>query len=305
MRKILKVRKPSDYSAWVGQTDPHDLVSVIDYSEVSPVRLSLNSYDVYGIFLQGDDGSLDLTYGARRYDYCVGDLICVAPGQLGGQEDTGEAIEMSGWALLFHPDLLQGTGLEKDIKSFSFFEYRVNEALHMTPGERDVIIHLLKLLKEELKCPADSVQNRIIVGFINIILRYCERFYHRQFMSSPALNSDILTRFEAFVREYFESGEQSKRGVLTLQHCAQGLNMSPNYLGDLIKKTTGRTAGNYIKQQMVQRARNLLMSGLNSSQVAYELGFEYPQHFARMFKKLTGETPTEYCRRRTESPGAR
>ncbi|MDE6396135.1 MAG: AraC family transcriptional regulator, partial [Muribaculaceae bacterium] len=160
MRKILKISKPSDYSKWVGQSDdPHSLVSVIDYSSLSPVRFSLNNYDVYGLFLQGDDDSYALSYGAGVYDYRAGTLICVAPGQLGGKEDNGEVFDMNGWAVLFHPDILQGTGLEKDIKTFSFFDYRVNEALHMSEEERNTIIEIIKQLRTELHNPSDEVQN--------------------------------------------------------------------------------------------------------------------------------------------------
>ena len=169
MSKILKVNKPSDYSSWVGQTDPHDLVCVIDYSEVSPVRHSLNNYGVYGLFLQGNEKGMELVYGTGKYDYQEGTLICVAPGQLGGKEDNGEWVHLSGWAVLFHPDVLQGTALEKDIRDFSFFDYRINEALHMTAEERDVMIALIKQLDNELKFPRDSMQNRIIVGFLNIV----------------------------------------------------------------------------------------------------------------------------------------
>lgn len=304
MSRILKVSKPSDYSAWVGQTDPHELVSVIDYTALSPVRSSLNSYGVYGLFLQGDDAALDLVYGAGKYDYQAGTLICVAPGQLGGKEDDGELINLTGWAVLFHPDLLQGTGLEKEIKNFSFFDYRINEALHMTSEERDIMVELMRQLRHELEFPSDHIQNRIIVGFINLLLRYAQRFYDRQFMTRKVANSDILSRFEEFLKEYFDSDRQLDCGLPTIQHCAERLNMSPNYLGDVIRKTTGETAGSYIKHYAVQIAKNLLAAGKTSSEAAYSLGFEYPQHFARMFKKVTGMTPTQYSasRSRGQSP---
>lgn len=298
MSKILKVSKPSDYSEWVGQTDPHELVSVIDYTEVSPVRFSLNSYGVYGLFLQGKEDDFDLVYGAGRYDYSAGTLICVAPGQLGGKEDTGEAINMTGWAVLFHPDILQGSALEKEIRNFSFFDYRVNEALHTSAAEREVLITLMRQLKNELEFPADTMQNRIIVGFINLLLRYAQRFYNRQFESRTVMNNDILSRLEQLLKDYFGEKQSEDDGLPTVQYCANRLAMSPNYLSDLIKRTTGETANHYIKRFVVQHARNLLMSGLNSSQVAYTLGFDYPQHFARMFKNMTGETPSQYCARR-------
>lgn len=297
MSKILKVDKPSDYSAWVGQTDPHALVSVINYSEVSPVRHSLNNYGVYGLFLQGNEGGFDLVYGTGKYDYQEGTLICVAPGQLGGKEDNGELVHLSGWAVLFHPDILQGTALEKSIRNFSFFDYRINEALHMTAQERDVMIALIRQLDNELRFPSDSMQNRIITGFLNIILQYAQRFYNRQFVSRTVLNNDILSRFESLLREYYEN--EPVDGVPTVQYCSDRLNMSPSYLSDVIRKTTGDTALRYIRKYVVQLAKNRLMSGMNSSEVAYSLGFEYPQHFSRTFKNITGETPSQYCGRRS------
>ena len=298
MSNILKVSKPSDYSRWVGQTDPHELISVIDFSKVSPVRLSLNSYDVYGLFLQGEE-DIDLQYGAGKYDYSHGTLICVAPGQISGKEDTGELVNLSGWAVLFHPDLLQGTGIEHEIKNFSFFDYRINEALHMTAEERDTLIDILRLLDNELKFPSDNMQNRIIVGFINMLLRYAQRFYNRQFESRTIQNNDIQSRFEKLLKQYFDENRKLTTGVPTVQYCAEQLAMSPSYLSDVIKRTTGRAANHYIKQYVIQLAKNRLVSGMNSSEVAYSLGFDYPQHFSRMFKKISGETPSQYIKRRT------
>ncbi|MDE7108850.1 MAG: helix-turn-helix domain-containing protein [Muribaculaceae bacterium] len=297
MSKILKVSKPSDYSSLMGQTDTHELVSVINYSELSPVPHSLNRYEVYGLFLQGKE-ELDLKYGNGKYDYSDWTLIFVAPGQIGGKEDDGELVDLSGWALLFHPDILQGTGLEKDIKNFSFFDYRINEALHMSEEERDIMIGLFIQIRNELRFPADAMQNRIIAGFINLLLRYAQRFYNRQFVSRTITNNDILARFEKLLKDYFEEERQLKNGVPTVQYCSEQLNMSPTYLSDVIKKSTGDTANHHIKQYMVQLARNRLVSGMNSSEVAYSLGFDYPQHFSRTFKKITGETPSEYCERR-------
>lgn len=297
MNKILKVNKPSDYSSWVGQSDPHELISVINYSEISPVRHSLNKYEVYGLFLQGEQ-DVDLVYGTGKYDYSEGTLICVAPGQIGGKEDNGELVDLTGWAVLFHPDLLQGTGLEHDIKNFSYFDYRVNEALHMSAEERDVIVSLIKQLDYELKFPSDTMQNRIIVGFINLLLRYAQRFYNRQFASRAILNNDILSRLERLMKDYYESDTQLTKGVLTVQYCSDALCMSPSYLSDVVRRTTGDTANHYLKNYIIQLAKNKLVAGMNSSEVAYSLGFEYPQHFSRTFKKMTGETPSEYCGRR-------
>lgn len=301
MSKILKVTKPSDYSSWVGQKDSHELISVINYSKVSPVRFSLNNYGVYGLFLQGNEEDLGLVYGTGRYDYSAGTLICVAPGQIGGKEDNGEWINLTGWAVLFHPDILQGTALEKEIKDFSFFDYRINEALHMSDEEREIMIGLFQNIENELKFPSDNMQNRIIVGFLNLLLRYAQRFYNRQFVSRTNINNDILTRFEKLLKDYFGQDIQLKKGVPTVQYCAEQLNMSPSYLSDVVKRITGETANHYIKQYLIQIAKNRLVSGMNSSEVAYSLGFDYPQHFARTFKRITGESPSSYCAQRLKN----
>lgn len=301
MPNILNIRKPSDYSLYMGQKDSHELITVIDFNELSPVHYTLNRYEVYGFFLQGKDEAVDLTYGTGKYDYSDGTLICVAPGQIGGKEDDGKLVNLSGWALLFHPDILQGTGLEKEIKDFSFFDYRINEALHMSEEERDIMISLFRQIKNELKFPADGMQNRIIAGFINLLLRYAQRFYNRQFVSRTITNNDILTRFEKLLKDYFERDKQLTQGIPTVQFCSEQLNMSPTYFSDIVKKTTGETANHYIKQYVIQLAKNRLVSGMSSSEVAYSLGFEYPQHFSRTFKKITGETPKEYCEHRQAS----
>lgn len=298
MSKILKINKPSDYNSWVGKSDSHELITVINYSDLSPVRYSLNYYDVYGLFLQGKEEGLDLVYGTGKYDYSEGTLICVAPGQIGGKEDTGELVNLSGWAVLFHPDLLQGSALEKDIKNFSFFDYRINEALHMTSEERDVMISLIQQLENELNFESDAMQNRIITGFINLLLRYAQRFYNRQFVSRAIVNNDILARFEDLLKKYYENDRQLTDGVPSVAYCAEELCMSPSYLSDVTKRTTGIPANRYIKRYIVRLAKNRLVSGMNSSEVAYSLGFDYPQHFARMFKRITGETPTQYCENR-------
>ncbi len=294
MNKILKVKNVGDYSRWVGHTDRHPLVSVIDYAEVSPVRHSLNNYSIYGIFFH-DEAEIDLAYGCGKYDYKKGTVICVAPGQIGGKEDNGERVMLTGWALLFHPDLLHGTPLEKAIKNYSFFDYRVNEALHMTDEEHGILTSLMRQIRDELQKRHDELQNSIIVGYIELVLNFCQRFYNRQFITRKLDNSDMLMKFDRLLHDYFDGNMQLTHGLPTVQYCADKLCMSSNYFGDMIKKTTGDTASNYIRQYIIQRAKNELATGESIARVAYGLGFEYPQHLSRMFKKLTGMTPSEYC----------
>lgn len=297
MSRILKVRNVNDYSSYLGRESQHPQVCVIDYAEVSPIRHSLNNYSVYGLFLR-DDADVDLDYGCGKYDYRKGTLLCVAPGQVGGKEDNGERVNIAGWALLFHPDLLHGFPLERHIRDYSFFDYRINEALHMTDEEHGLMVSLMRQMREELGKKPDEIQNAILVGYIELALNFCQRFYNRQFITRKIENSDILVRFNGLLRDYFEEKLQLTLGLPTVQYCADKLCMSPNYFGDVIKKTTGDTASNHIRRFVLQLAKNGLAAGETVTQVSERLGFEYSQHFSRLFKKYEGITPSEYSRSR-------
>lgn len=297
MSKILKVRSVDDYGSYLGCPARHPLVCVIDYAEVSPIRHSLNNYGVYALFLR-DDVGVELDYGCGRYDYNKGTLLCVAPGQVGGKEDNGERVSITGWALLFHPDLLRGTPLEKRIRDYSFFDYRVNEALHMSDREHDILVSLMRRMREELDNELDAQQDAILVGYIGLVLNFCQRFYNRQFQSREAENSDILVRFNRLLADYYEQQLQLKLGLPSVQYCADRLCLSPNYFGDVVKRTTGDTASNHIRRFVIRLAKNGLSAGESVAQVADRLGFEYPQHFSRMFRRQEGITPSEYSRKR-------
>lgn len=297
MAKILKVNKTSDYSAYLGQTDRHPLLTVIDYSEISPIHHSLNHYSVYGIFVQENNG-LDLTYGCGKYDYRDGSLICVAPGQIGGKEDNGDTVSIGGWALLFHPDLIHGTPLEKEIRNYTFFDYSVNEALHMNEKEHDIIVAILRRIRTEIEDPRDDFQNEILVSYISLLLKYCQRFYHRQFITRKLSNNDILSKFDRFLKNYFSDENLKGKGLPTVNICAEHLCMSTNYFSDLIKKMTGESPGRQIRRYIIRQIKNELASGLSVAEAAYKLGFEYPSHLSRMFKKETGMTPTDYIQSR-------
>lgn len=295
MSKILKVRNVDDYCRWLGCVSQHPLVCIINYDKVSPVRHCLGNYNVYGIFFH-DEAEIDLAYGCGKYDYKKGTVICVAPGQIGGKEDNGEEVMLTGWALLFHPDILHGTSLKQTISNYTFFDYRIHEALHMSEEEHDILVSLMTQMEDELQKRHDELQNAILVGYIGLMLNFCQRFYNRQFVTRKLENTDILMRFHTLLHHYYETKTQWDLGLPTVQYCADKLCMSANYFGDLIKKTTGDTASNYIRQYIIQEAKNKLASGSSTSQVAYDLGFDYPQHFSRLFKKYTGQTPTEYVR---------
>ena len=297
MSKILKVSNVGDYIRYVGEQEQHPLVGIIDYAALSPVRHSLNNYGVYGVFMH-EHLSVDLTYGCGKYDYRNGGtVICVAPGQIGGKEDNGERIDLDGWALLFHPDFLHGTSLEKEIRSFSFFDYNVNEALHTSSEEFEILASFMRRIKQELEGNRDGMQDAIIMDYISLLLNYCKRFYERQFLTRKIANADTLQRFHAVLEAYYAQENPFQSGLPTVAYCADQLCMSAGYLGDLVRRHTGDTAINYIHRFILQKAKSLLSAGKTITEVAYDLGFAYPQHLSRLFKKKEGLSPSEYVNR--------
>ncbi len=294
MSKILKVSNVGDYIRYVGEQEQHPLVGIIDYAVLSPVRHSLNNYGVYGVFMH-EHLSVDLTYGCGKYDYRNGGtVICVAPGQIGGKEDNGERIDLDGWALLFHPDFLHGTSLEKEIRHFSFFDYNVNEALHTSSEEFEILASFMRRIRQELEGNRDGMQDAIIVDYISLLLNYCKRFYERQFLTRKIANADTLQRFHAVLEAYYTQENPFLSGLPTVAYCADQLCMSAGYLGDLVRRHTGDTAINYIHRFILQKAKSLLSAGKTITEVAYDLGFAYPQHLSRLFKKKEGLSPSEY-----------
>ena len=246
------------------------------------------------VFLK-DEKNCDLIYGRQRYDYQKGSVVCLAPGQVIGIEDTGEEFQPQGYALCFHPDLIRGTNLGRNIKEYTFFSYEVNEALHLSERERVTFIDCLTKIQEELQHSIDRLSKRLIANNIELLLNYCLRFYERQFITRQDANRDILTRFEALLDNYFTGDNALQKGLPTVKYCAGELCLSPNYFGDLIKKETGKTALECIQNKIIGIAKEqLLLPTRSISQIAYGLGFQYPQHFTRVFKKATGITPNEY-----------
>ena len=294
MKDILHIVSPNDYAGYVGAPILHPLVSVIHYDEVSPIHSSLNRYGVYGLFIQRNFPK-NLTYGMKMFDAADGSIIAVEPGQIGGKEDDGEKIFIKGWALLFSPELLRGTGLETRMKDYHFFSYFASETLRMDPAEWGRITQLLTQMRHELQENADSAALRaVILGYIRLILEYCDRIYLRQLSKEEQTTSDLLKRFHQLLRDYYREGRQMELGVPSVRYCAGELAYTPRYLGDVIHKATGGTAIGYIHSFVVEQGKNLLMSGHNIGETAHLLGFEFPHHFTRLFKKMTGITPSEF-----------
>lgn len=295
-KTLLNIETVTEYDDMLGVETLHPLVSVIDLSKARPMRHMRHTFSFYVVFLK-DEKNCDLIYGRQRYDYQKGSVVCLAPGQVIGIEDTGEDFQPKGYALCFHPDLIRGTNLGRNMKDYSFFSYEVNEALHLSDRERRTFIDCLMKIQEELEHSIDRLSRRLISNNIELLLNYCLRFYERQFVTRQDANRDILTRFEALLDRYFTGDNALQHGLPTVKYCASELCLSPNYFGDLIKKETGKTALDYIRHKIISLAKEQLLIPSNTvSSVSYRLGFQYPQHFTRVFKKATGMTPNEYRR---------
>ncbi|MDR2231932.1 MAG: helix-turn-helix domain-containing protein [Tannerella sp.] len=294
MSKILKFDTVHDYNTFVGVETLHPLVSSIDFSETKPIRQARKRYGFYYIVLK-DSSCGDLRYGCNYYDYQEGTLVFVAPGQVAGNDDNGELFQLKGWGLTFHPDLLRGTSLGQKMKDYSFFSYETNESLHMTDGERHIIVNGFREIRDELRHSVDRHSKSIITAHLEVMLNHCRRFYDRQFVTREHVNKDVLSRFEQLLDRYFESDNPQTSGLPSVQYFADQLHLSANYFGDLVKKETGKTPQEYIQLKVVEKAKDKLYHPDRTvNEIAYELGFKYPHHFSRMFKKVVGCSPTDF-----------
>lgn len=291
---FLHITEPNVYARYAGAPEIHPLVSIIHHDEVSPLHTSLNRYGVYALFIQRTFPD-NLTYGMKMFTPSEGSILAVEPGQVGGKEDEGIPVSVSGWVLMFSPQLIQGSSLEGKMKDYQFFSYFATESLKMEPSEWGRITQLLVQLRHELQENSDSVALRAVaLGYISLILEYCNRIYLRQLSKEDKAAPDMLKRFHALLREYYLDEKQMELGIPSVKYFADRMTYSARYLGDVIHQATGGTAIGYIHSYVIEQGKNPLMNGHNVNETAHLLGFEYPHHFTRLFKKLTGITPTEF-----------
>ncbi len=284
----------NDYNVFNNNPTLHPLVSVVDLSKADPRQGSRMYFGFYTIFLK-DVKCGDLVYGRGTYDYQEGTLVFLAPGQVAGMNSNGETYQPKGYALIFHPDLIHGTSLGKHIQDYTFFSYQSNEALHVSERERKIVLDCFSKIEYELEHAIDKHSKRLIVSNIELFLDYCVRFYDRQFITRDNLHKGILERFETFLNSYYDSDKPQTIGLPSVAYCAGELNLSPGYFGDLIKKETGKTAQEYIQSKVIDVAKERIFDQRKSvNQIAYELGFKYPQHFTRLFKQRVGHSPNEF-----------
>ena len=295
MENIIKLESVTQFNTQRGQITLHPLVSVLDQTKSKLIQANRYLSEVYIVFLK-DVKCEELKYGRTHYDYQEETMIFVAPGQVFGFDlPENVVVQPSGWALVFHPDFIRGTALGKRINDYSFFSYDVNEALHISTRERQIVLECFLKIKDELEHGIDKHSKTLIISNIELFLNYCTRFFDRQFITREHLNKDILVRFEHLLNEYFQSDKPQSIGLPSVGYCADELNLSANYFGELVKKETGKTAQEYIQTKLIDLAKEKIFDSSKSiSEISYEMGFKYPQHFTRLFKQRVGQSPNEY-----------
>lgn len=291
---IIKLDTVDDYNRIFGLETLHPLVTVVDLSEATkyPTHFTVN-YGLYALYLK-ETKCGDIRYGRQTYDYQEGTVVSFAPGQI-AETSMEQGVRPKAKGILFHPDIIKGTSLGQEIKSYSFFSYNSTEALHLSEDEKTIFADCLDKIKMELNHPIDKLSKRLIARNIQLLLDYCMRFYERQFATRKASNRDILYKFESLLDAYFQDNKPQTEGLPSVRYFAERVFLSPNYFGDLIKKETGKTAQEYIQNKLIDNAKQMIAgSDKTISQIAYELGFQYSQHFNRVFKKNVGCTPNEF-----------
>lgn len=294
MEEIIKLENIAQYNTLRGVETVHPLVSVIDLSKTRPIVNTRVHFGFYCIFLK-EVKCGDLKYGCTYYDYQEGTLVFVAPGQVVGIQNDVNNFHPKGWGLFFHPDLIRGTSLGQHIREFSFFSYEANEALHLSEKERQIVTDCLDKIEYEIHQNIDKHSKTLIAANIELLLNYSMRFYDRQFITRSHVNKDVVMKFEELLDNYFHTETAQVSGLPTVKYCADQLHLSANYFGDLIRKETGKSAQEHIQFKLINLAKERIFDSTKSvSEIAYELGFKYPQHFSRMFKNETGYTPNEF-----------
>ena len=297
MENILDLVRVDDYCKGFGLSALHPLISVVDLSQgrfVAGGKSSSVRYHFYGVFLKQGQ-ACTLKYGRRNYDYQDGTLVFVGPGQIVNIQGLEPDFRPQGHALLFHPELLLGTELGKQMKTYSYFSYDLNEALHISKRERQIVLDCFAMIRGELTQGTDRHSKGLITSNLELFLRYCTRFYQRQFMTRDLISRGVVHKLETSLLQYINSGKARELGIPTVGQFAREQNLSPNYFGDLIKKETGRSAQEYIQEKVIELAKQKIFElDKTVSEIAFDLGFKHPQHFSRFFKNKVGRSPNEY-----------
>lgn len=294
MDEVLKFETITQYNGYNQHPTLHPLVTVIDYYKAAPRKLQKTYFGFYMILLK-DVKCGDLKYGKNTYDYQEGTLVFIAPGQVLSVDTPDDLYQPKGHGVIFHSDLIKGTALGRHIDDYTFFSYNMNEALHISERERQLVLDCMAKIKYELEHAVDKHSKTLIASNIELLLNYCVRFYDRQFITRDNVHKGILVRFEMLLHDFFSSDKPQTIGLPSVAYCANELNLSANYFGDLIKKETGKSAHEYITLKLIDVAKGRMFDTSKTlSEIAYGLGFKYPQHFSRVFKQNVGMSPLEY-----------
>ncbi|MFT5755009.1 MAG: AraC-like DNA-binding protein [Flavobacterium sp.] len=298
MKAIVHLHSVADlYKLFNLGNSHHPLVAVLDFSNVSEQveEYSKISTDFYSIMFKNYCKN-NIKYGRKAIDFQDGNLICIAPNQTIEIDNEIEHKEhMMGWGLFFHPDLIRATSLNDKLKSYSFFNYDVTEALHLSDKEKNILFECVQKIQAELQENIDVHSQYIIVSTIELLLNYCSRFYGRQMITRSQTNKSIISQIETILNIYFSETNVKEQGLPSVAFLAEKVNLSPSYLSDLLKKESGKNAQEHIHFYLIEEAKSYLINtDKNINEIAYSLGFEYPQYFNKLFKQKTGKTPLEY-----------
>lgn len=296
MSKFYHTKSVSEAHHFLGMQAPaHPLITVIrewPHVEFDFANTKMTS-DLFVVGMKGGAGTL--RYGRNTYDFDEGTMVFTAPKQALTFDSNVDYTSHTGWTILFHPDLIRRSALGSEIDTFSFFDYSVNEALHISEKEKSMLTDFVQHIEIEINQNIDKHSQELIVTNLQSILKYCQRFYDRQFFTRTNLNKDYVVLFEKYLENYFSNDVLAEKGIPTVAQCGEALNLSAHYLSDLLKVETGRSAKDHIHDVIIEKAKTLLLgSNTSVSEVAYGLGFEYPQHFAKLFKLKTGQNPTDF-----------
>lgn len=294
---IIHIKSVTQLHELLGYEKPkHPLISVVDVSKLKITDELINVKIVANLYyIALKNSACGMQYGRNQYDFEEGVLAFTAPNQVVMAKSKVEFDENAGWMLFFHPDLIRTSPLGENIDNYSFFSYETHEALHLSDSEKQTLKNTVDMIKEEYDQRIDNHSQRVIVSSLELLLNFCSRFYERQFNTRTSANKNIVGQVEKILKSYYQSGELRELGPPSLQYLADKVNFSQNYLSDLLKKETGRSAKDHINDFLINKAKNLLLSSEDSvSEIAYELGFNYPHYFSRLFKNKTGTTPQKY-----------
>jgi AraC-like DNA-binding protein len=298
MKKLIHLQNINDlHKLFNIGNSYHPLITVIDFSRVTE-QLQQNTNittDFYSIMFKNYCKN-NIKYGRKTIDFQDGNLICIAPNQIIEiDNEVEEREDKMGWGMFFHPDLIRPTLLNEKIKEYNFFHYEVSEALHLSDKEKNILFECIQKIQSELQENIDVHSQHIIVSTIELLLNYCSRFYGRQMITRNQANKSIISKTETILKEYFTKTNLKKDGLPTVKYLADKVHLSPSYLSDLLKKETGKNAQEHIHYYLIDEAKNLLLnSDKNVNEIAFNLGFEYPQYFNKLFKQKTGKTPIEF-----------